>query len=525
MKSVKNFWPLILLLGLTFFLRVIKLENLFYFTYDESIPAFVGRRLILWHHVPLIGGVTPFGVHITPYFYWFLALLLKISNLDPVVWGWVGAALATLTTLMIFKVGNLIGNKKIAFSAATLWTFSFLTNIYDRHFWALYWGPLLSLLTIYSLYKIIKGNQNYVFLLSFALIIGISTDPSNLVLFLLSGLTYFIYKIPLTKKLILATVLILVSLLPLILFDLRHNFANSKPLLNFFQRENSSRNISKEKFFNNVLVFPKAATRIIYVFGNNEVSKQYSYSKEFIKEKYNQVPDTLTVVVSIFLITFLYLAFKEGKKNKIKYLTALLLSSYFLGIQIYGTIFGADIFEHYLTAIFPALILSLATFTAKLPKTIWIFLLSVFVAFNFYKLSKAQNALGLTFKRQAVEYTLEKVGNEPFSLDSQSTRWKYNGYRYLFAVFGNEPVKSYVDPNFAYLYGATPVWENHPQTVVAFVTHDFIPETEDFYLRYAVFKSHEISSQIFGHIEVIIMDNSNGWFGKEPSLQPKTYQQ
>lgn len=107
-----------------------------------------------------------------------------------------------------------------------------------------------------------------------------------------------------------------------------------------------------------------------------------------------------------------------------------------------------------------------------------------------------------------------EIGNKNFSLDSHSTKWKYNGYRYLFAAYGKEPVKSYVDPNFAYLYGTTTVWENHPETVVAFITHDFTPETEDFYKRYAVLKSHEKSSQIFGNIEVIIMDNPNGWFDK-----------
>jgi hypothetical protein len=107
---------------------------------------------------------------------------------------------------------------------------------------------------------------------------------------------------------------------------------------------------------------------------------------------------------------------------------------------------------------------------------------------------------------------MQYVGGKDFSLDSLSTCWKWNGYRYLFTVFGKEPVKSYVDPNFAYLYGTTPVDEKHPQTVVVFVVHDFIPETKDFYRRYALLKSHEVKSALFGNIEVIIMDNNNDWF-------------
>ena len=114
----------------------------------------------------------------------------------------------------------------------------------------------------------------------------------------------------------------------------------------------------------------------------------------------------------------------------------------------------------------------------------------------------------------AIKYTMQESGDRDFSLDSLSTCWKFNGYRYLFAVFGREPVKSYVDPNFAYLYGTTPVAEKHPETVVAFIVHDFAPETDDFYARYALLKSHEVKSAIFGNIEVIIMDNSSGWFDK-----------
>src|SRR3989344_7603465 len=81
--SIKKIWPILLILILAFLLRIYKLEELFYFTYDESVPAFVGQRLILWHHVPLIGGVTPFGFHLTPYFYWFLSIILWLGNLNP----------------------------------------------------------------------------------------------------------------------------------------------------------------------------------------------------------------------------------------------------------------------------------------------------------------------------------------------------------------------------------------------------------------------------------------------------------
>src|SRR5437870_3154169 len=165
-RSLTRIWPILLLLIITFLLRIYKLEELFYFTYDESIPAFVGRRLILWGHIPLIGGVTPFNFHLGPYFYWFSALLLFLGKLNPLVWGWSAAAIASLTTLMMYVVGSSFANKKAGFAAAILWTFSYLANIYDRHFWALYWGPLISLVVLFLLRQIIKGKEKFVYLLA-----------------------------------------------------------------------------------------------------------------------------------------------------------------------------------------------------------------------------------------------------------------------------------------------------------------------------------------------------------------------
>src|SRR3989344_6927251 len=100
-KILNNHWPLALIIFLSFLLRIWRIEELFYFTYDESIPAFVGRRLILWNHFPLIGGVTPFNFHLAPYFYWFLSLILFFGKLNPIVWGYASAAIALITTLMM----------------------------------------------------------------------------------------------------------------------------------------------------------------------------------------------------------------------------------------------------------------------------------------------------------------------------------------------------------------------------------------------------------------------------------------
>src|SRR3972149_10437753 len=122
--SLIKAWPITLIVLLAFILRIIKLEELFHFTYDESVFAFVGRRLWLWHHIPLIGGVSPFGFHVAPYFYWFFGLTLGIGQLNPLIWGYIAAIIGTLTTFAIYFFGKEIDSKKIGFLAAVLWAFS-----------------------------------------------------------------------------------------------------------------------------------------------------------------------------------------------------------------------------------------------------------------------------------------------------------------------------------------------------------------------------------------------------------------
>lgn len=507
-KILKH-WPILLLLFLTFLLRIYKIEELFYFSFDEEVPAFVGRKLIEFGDFSLLGGVTPFGFHLAPYFYWFLAILLFFGQLNPIIWGYAGAAIATVTTVMMFLVGKEFFGKRVGFLAASFWTFSYLANIYDRHFWALYWGPLVSLMVIYCLYKIVKGNQNFAYLLGAVLALAIHADPSNLIFLALAVIIWIFYKIPIRKSTIFAVLIIILSFTPIIVFDLTHNFANTKPLIKYLSQGRSHPANNPQGFIGNSLYFPRVFTRLIYSFSDNQIAKNYSYCPNYAYGKLKNVPVIFIIVTSLVLLSFLMRSFNAPFQFKI---ISLLIVVYFFGIQLFGTVFKSDIFEHYITGFFGIFLLILAYFVAKLPKKIWLIFLAGFIIFNLQKLFWAQNSMGLTYKRQAIEYTMQRIGDREFSLDSLSTCWRYGGYRYLFIVFGREPTKSYVDPNLAHLYGTTKVSVTHPETVISFVTHDFTQETDTFYKRYAFLKAHEVESRIFGNIEVIILDNSKKWF-------------
>src|SRR3989344_132580 len=258
--------------------------------------------MALWQHVPLIGGVTPFGVHVAPYFYWFFSITLILGKLNPLIWGYVAALLAVLTTLMIYKVGELIDSRKVGYIAATFWAFSYLANIYDRHFWGLTFGPLFTLFILFCLHEIVKAAKikanklydlwTYALFLSLALIIH--ADLSFYVFLILTAITWVYFKLPFTKSTKVGILIIIISFIPLIIFDLRHNFANTKPLINYLKQEKLSRFEDQTKIDRN-LIFPNSFARLVYTLGDNEVSKQYSYCPAFISEKNESIPKLLAV--------------------------------------------------------------------------------------------------------------------------------------------------------------------------------------------------------------------------------------
>ena len=250
----KYFYLLLIVLLSAVSLRLWRLPDLFHFTYDEEIIAFVGKRIFINHHIPLIGGVTPMHVHLAPYFYWFSALWLGLSNLQPIGWGVVAAGISVCTLIALFTTGQKLFNRRIGILATIFYTFSFSQNIFDRHYWGLSFNGLFGLLTILSLHELLRGKWKYSILLAVVFFAAFHSDPSTLILYLLVFTVMVITRIwPQTfsvakaqqrlivKAGLMASAVFLVSLIPLVVFDLRHNFSNSKGILLYLEEIQSGK--------------------------------------------------------------------------------------------------------------------------------------------------------------------------------------------------------------------------------------------------------------------------------------------
>ncbi len=520
---------ILLLLGLALAGLLLRLNNfsqLFYYTMDEEAMNLIQRQIVLGQHYPLIGSVSPLGTYLGPIFYYFGALILWLSNLNPLGQEIFAIFLGTANIFLIYLVGRDLFSRKVGIFAAAFYSLSSLMILFDRRFWHLTPGPFLSLLVLWSIFKIKHGKIRFIYLLTAALIFGWNTDYTNLILFLFTGLAWIIFKLPVRRKEIaIALAVFLVSNLPLAAFELRHNFLNTKAVISYlkheqsFQKANDRETLGSNRFQQVQLTasLPFVAFSRLFFINSSpvDIPEQHTYCKPYILERIGQQGKLWPFLAFLLIAAFAVLVWRE-RNDKKAFGYKLVLSFYLifqLGVLFYAAAFGGDVFEHYLATLFPYFFLISAVILAAIHsrfKLVALTLVALFAVVNISASLQAQQPLGFNNKLAATRYALDKVGNADFSLDALGTCFRYDGFYYPFLMFGRHPVKSYQDPNYAWLFDY-PVAEKHPAKVVVMVAPGKF-ENQNFWDTYNRYQQWVTDRARFGGVEVLILDNSKGEF-------------
>ncbi|MDP2709011.1 MAG: hypothetical protein Q8O93_03115 [bacterium] len=413
-------WWLVGILGLALFLRWYRLEDWFHFTMDEALIAWRAWGLFELKRPFLIGGISPLQVHLPPYFYYFSSLLLWPFKFDPVGWGWWAGLFSVITIWLLYKVSrNLI--------APLLYTASLTAVLFDRHYWPLFFNPIFTLLTLWFLKK--KNNLGLIL----TLVLAVTADPSNLVL----GLFVLLYRPrALVKYFWLGAGLFLI---PLILFDLRHNWQNLAGVTRLFGQFGA-----KEPNFGGLLLLPQSLARFWYTAQTNLI-EVYSYCIPYAQARLSGISAWL-LVAAVIVIVLVVRRWREIR---------LLLLSYFIGLGIFGLL-GFSLFDHYLTGLMPIWAMLTAMVIKRLPKILGIAAVIIFLIVNLYQFSRVDNPYGLKHKKELIKWSNQYLVGSSWALESESKCHRENGLRYLFELSGNPPSRSFMDPNFSWLYPAMP---------------------------------------------------------------------
>jgi len=502
----------LLFIVLGFFLRFYRLGDWLYFGMDEERDAFVVKRIIVNRHLTLIGGSVPGGFYVGPGLYYLSVLPMAAAGLNPVGLGAAASLLGVISIWLIYQTGKELFNRQVGLISAALFSASYLMVIYNRHFWPLTPAPAAALITLLCLYQIIKkSNFKYSYLLAGALIVGLQSDPSNLTLLILTISAWLIYRLPVKKKEPLAAAgLVVFSHLPLALFDLRHNFLNSRALFKLLTFSGQGEGPFKlASLIKALALFPKTFARLLLVFGDRDISRQLIGCPKYIAQREEDIPLVLLLLAGAMILFWLGKGLRSKKRENVglKLISWQIIIT-LLGIMLFNLFYADYLGEYFLSVLLPSFILLFALTLVKifpsqqsLAKIVIVFSLA---AVNVYLVLTAVNFIGLKNKIEAVNYSLEQVDGRPFFLDSLSSCFRYNGIRYLFYLGGQEPVQSFMDPHYAWLYDQAPA-EEKPQQGVVFVTHDE-SETGEFWTRYGDYLRKTIARKKFGGLEVLIVD-------------------
>lgn len=525
-KNKKLLFFLIVLICLSIFFRFYNFSNLMYWMFDEERDAFVVKRILVDKHFTLIGGSIPGAFYLAPGYFYISAIFYFLSNGNPLGPAIAASILGIISVVLLFFIAQEFFGKRAATFAALIYCVSYLVVIYNRTWWPLTFAPTVALLTYLSLYKIIKFRDlRWSIPLSFALIVGAQSDPSNFSLIALVILAWLLFKLPIANRHILISIfLFLFSHLPLLLFDLRHDFFNTKLIWKMLSLGSAGGTFRPIESFKGLVMFPKTLSRFLSVSRSPDMALQIVPFQYYVDQKFRAIPFYLLGFSITLIFAFLYKFFKSFSSKELlgtKLIGGHLFIS-IIGILAYNTFFPGYTHEWFLQVLFPAFSIIVGLLIAELNSaflrwnlrilTILIWLgVGLYLWISIDAILNAKNSFNFADKSKAVKWTISKVGPKDFSLDSISSSFSYGGYRYLFYLYGHEPVKSYMDPVFVdWMYPAESIAKEHPDLVVAIANPDFYFDPV-FNERYQNYLAKTITKEQFGRIEVLIVDNSEKW--------------
>lgn len=232
MKVFKNQkYFLIVILVLSFIFRIYNFKSYYVFSHDQDLASWIIKDIVVNGHNRLIGQETSSqGVFIGALYYYMQIPFYLSNGMNPLGAIFMSVILGVLTTYSIYFVFSRLANAKVGLVGSFIHAVSALIVFTDREVAPTMPVMLWTVWYLYGLYLIQKDKYLNGFILT-GLLIGLIWHL-NLALVLLLPLVsvaFLFSSRKLNLKAILAGVLVLVvTNLPLILFEYKHNFSQTK---------------------------------------------------------------------------------------------------------------------------------------------------------------------------------------------------------------------------------------------------------------------------------------------------------
>ncbi|MCX6726708.1 MAG: hypothetical protein NTY75_02715 [Candidatus Shapirobacteria bacterium] len=399
--------PILILIVLSLFFRLYQLKDRYIFDWDQADDATKISEIVQTLKPRLIGPrvANETGFFVGPFHYYFQIPFYLAANGNPYFGAYAAIFVATVTTIFMYLILSLLFTSNIAFLSALI----FAVN-YSVTSWNVMYTPLLSLIIFYICYRIIQGNKTLLPWLFFTYSFASTTHlvPASLILPIILTLILSRYQ-PSFKQIILSVGLFLLPFLPLIIFDLKHQFINLTALIHFiFSTKTSTENVP--------FLFLRSYWRSLNLF--------------FLT---NSILITITRITIIFVS--LYEIIRNSDKKIRHFELCWVLTPLFILMFYHG-----NIPEYYYGAsaiIYPILI---ARFISKINfKPIYPAFIIILLVCQSQYFSIKPSSITLANKLNLATYLVHQTTDKVFNLSYDLPNGLNTGFAYVFKYLGKEP--------------------------------------------------------------------------------------
>ncbi len=419
---------LAVLITTAIFFRFWRIRDYVTFLGDEGRDMIVMRNIFTQHHLPFLGPTASVGgFYLGPIYYWMAAPFLLLWNFDPVGPSYMIAIFGVLTVVLLFKLLKESVGFWSAFLASFLYSTAPLIIRYSRTSWNPNPLPFFSLLLIYFLYLGLSKKQLKYFI-GAGLCFGVAIQLHYLAAILLLISTAIIFlnsSFRSWPKIILASFAgFLITFSPFLFFEVRHNFPNTKTILEFVTR-GSTVGYQHTNIFDKI---KNAADRFLEF--------QTKIKTPIIRNS------IFWLISALGVFTFLKNS-KDSGKNLIISIGLIWFLGGIIGISLYQ---GA-VYDYYYEFMYPAPFLLLGLifgqlFLNKIGKILAILftiLTVIFFSFNGFYRTPPNKLINQT--ENIVDFVISKSNGKPYNFALISEHNSDQAYRYFLAIKNPKPTE------------------------------------------------------------------------------------
>lgn len=428
---------LVLILLIGSYLRLWRISEYMTFLGDEGRDVLVVKRMIVDHKFTLLGPTASVGgFFLGPIYYYFMLPFLWFWRLDPTGPAVMVALFGVATIYLVYQTGKEFFNEKTGLIASSLYALSPLVIAHSRSSWNPNLVPFFSLLYIYSLWKAVKMDNKWWYLLA-GVCLGVGLQLHYLFIFLIPvGIVYFFLYAKNAKKwkrYIFSLGGFLLGLCPFLAFELRHSFPNTQTIIRFILSGEETGFVSYKVIKTLSDVIFRLFARLVFYFPPPE--QLYRFSKDVLF----WWKAAIVAVLVLSLLTSLKRIIEVKNKQDV-----LILLWFAFGVGLFA-FYQRAIYDYYLGIIFtlPFLLMGMlftSLWKIKILKSVVISAFAGLIVLNWSgQPFKHRPNRQLEQAKKTAQFVFEKAEGMPFNFALITGQNSDHAYRYFLEVWGNPP--------------------------------------------------------------------------------------